>query len=105
MHLIDPKAALGLLMAIGAIWLIVLLLEQIGGGIVLAVLLGGAAALAYPVIRHLRRVHARRTLLEKAQAIVDEQLSPLVIKERNLFGRTNTESSKWRSGQKRRIDS
>jgi restriction system protein len=98
MHLIDPKAALGLLMAIGAIWLIVLLLEQIGGGIVLAVLLGGAAALAYPVIRHLRRVHARRTLLEKAQAIVDEQLSPLVIKRAQLvwqdeYGKLQVE--KW----------
>jgi hypothetical protein len=83
-HLIDPKMALGLLMAVGVIWLIALFLQQLGDRLVPIALLGGAAALAYPVMRHFQRVQARRTLLEKAQAIVDKQINPLAIKRAQL---------------------
>jgi restriction system protein len=90
--------AVGLLMAIGVIWLIALLLQQLGDGLILIALLGGAAAIAYTVMRHFQRAQARRTLLEKAQGIVDKQISPLVIKRAQLvwqdeYGKLQVE--KW----------
>jgi hypothetical protein len=73
-HLIDPGTALGLLMTVGVIWLIVQNLHRIS----VVILICGVAVLAYAVRSHLRRVDARRTLLQKVQAAVDQQINPLV---------------------------
>ncbi len=78
--LIDPGIALRLLISIGVIWLIVQNLQQI----ILGILLCGAAALAYPVIRNLRRADARRTLLHKAQTVIEQQMNALVRRRAQL---------------------
>lgn len=79
-HLIDPGTALGSLIAVGVIWLTVRNLQQIS----VVILIGGVAALAYAVKNHLRRVDARRTLLQKVQAAIEQQINPLVRRRAQL---------------------
>lgn len=93
---IDPKTVFGLLITLGVIWVVVQLLQQ--PGIRLVIVLGVAAALAYPVVRHIRRVDARRTLLQKVQAIIEQQISSLVRRRAQLvrqdaYGKPQVE--KW----------
>lgn len=90
----DPGIAIGLLIGIGVIWLVVQNLQQIG----LAIFVCGATTLAYLVIRNLRHSDARRTLLQKIQAIIEEQKSALVRRRaqlvvRDAYGRPQME--KW----------
>jgi Restriction endonuclease len=94
-QLIDPKTTLGLLIAFAAIWLIVQNLQRIG----IVILIGGGAALAYSVMRHLRRVDARRALLHKSQTIVEQRINPLVRRRAQLvqpdaYGKPQEE--KWK---------
>lgn len=93
-HLNDPETILGLLIAIGAIWLIVQNLQRIS----FVILIGGAAALAYAIVRHLRHADARSTLLDKSQTIVEQKINPLVRKRAQLvqpdaYGKPQVE--KW----------
>jgi restriction system protein len=79
---IDPRTVFGLLVAIAAIWISVQLLQRPGIGIF--VLAGGAAVLAYPVVRLLRRNVARRALLRNVHAIVGQQTTNLLRRRRQL---------------------
>ena len=93
-HLIDPGTTLGLLISVAVIWLIVHNLQPIG----FVILIGGAAAVVYPVMRHIRRAAARRSLLQKVQAIIEQQISPLVRRRAQLvwpdaYGKPQVE--KW----------
>ena len=84
-HLIDPKVAFGLLIALVVIWVVVQLLQQPGTGVV--ILLGGAGALAYLVVRFLRHDSAHRTLLQKVEATIEQQKSSLVRRKAQLVWR------------------
>jgi restriction system protein len=76
------------------------------GELGLVILIGGAVALAFPVVRHLRRaesqraiLESRRALLQKAQAIVEQNINALVTKRAQLvtqdaYGKFQFE--KWR---------
>ncbi len=95
-HLVDPQIVFGLLIAVGVLWLFVHLLQQPGIGIVISVVL--VAALAYPVVRHFRRVNASRTLLQKAETAIEQQMSALIRRRAQLiwedaYGRPQVE--KW----------
>ena len=95
-NLIEPKAVFGLLIALGVIWFVGHLLQQPGTGFV--ILVGGAAVLAYPVVRLFLRDSARRALLQKTQAVIGQQISPLVRRRTQLvwqdaYGKPQTE--KW----------
>lgn len=79
---IDLKNLFGFLITLGVIWVVVQLLQQ--PDIDFVILLGVAAALAYPFMRHLRRVEARRTLQQKVQAIIEHQISSLVRRRAQL---------------------
>ncbi|MDR3754909.1 MAG: restriction endonuclease [Terracidiphilus sp.] len=84
----DPKVFFGLLVAVGIIWVIVQVLQQVSrissGEIGLVILIGGAAALAFPVVRHLRRAASRRALYQKSQAIVAQHIGALVTRRAQL---------------------
>jgi restriction system protein len=106
----DPKVFFGLLGAVGIIWVVVQVFQQVSrvssGELGLVVLIGGAVALAFPVVRHLRRaesqraiLESRRALLQKAQAIVEQNINALVTKRAQLvtqdaYGKFQFE--KWR---------
>jgi restriction system protein len=101
-HLIDPGLAFGLFIAVGVIWLIAKNLQLLSlvfaCGIGLIVLLVG--------VSYLRRVDAQRTLLQKAQPVVERQLSALVRAKAQLvwpdaYGRPQTE--KWEKEKDRFI--
>lgn len=79
---IDPKTLFGFLITLGVIWAVVQLLQQ--PSIDLLILFGVAAALTKPVMRHFRRAAARRTLPQKMQAIIEQQISPLVRRRAQL---------------------
>ncbi len=96
-NLIDPKTAFGLLIALGVMWVVGQLLQQPGTALVIFV--GGAAALAYPVVRHLLRDSARRALLQKIQTIIEQQIRSLIRRRAQLvwqdaYGKPQME--KWR---------
>ncbi len=86
--LTDPKVFFGLLGVAGVIWAIVQILQQVSrvssAEIGIVVLVGGAAALAFPVVRHLRRAASRRALYQKSQAIVAQKISSLVRRRAQL---------------------
>jgi len=73
-HLIDPNLAFGLLIAIGVLWLIAHNLEQLSIGFFIGL---GLIALLI-VISSSRRNKVRRALFQKSQAIVEQQIRPLV---------------------------
>jgi restriction system protein len=77
-----PKTVVGLLTALGVIGLMGWALQQPSIGFVL--LLSGAAVLAIPVMRHFRREGARRTLHQKVQTMVGQQMTSLVRRRAQL---------------------
>jgi restriction system protein len=79
-HVIDPGTALGLLMGAGAIWLVLQNIQRIG----FLILACCATALVYLVMRHLWRMDARRTLLQKAHDAIESQKGSLVRKRAQL---------------------
>lgn len=87
-HLIEPKAFFGLLVVLGAIWLITQLFKNLpsGSGRVfgLVILVVGAAAIAYPVVRLLQRVRTRQALLRVAREASERQLAALVRRRAQL---------------------
>jgi len=78
-HLIDPQGMFGLLIAIGVLWLLAQLLlsrrfiESLG----LFILLGGTLTVAYIVVQHFRRVDIQRASFQKAEGIVEQQITTL----------------------------
>lgn len=73
-QIIDSKSLPGLLLTLGVIWIITKLPQQI----LLGVLAGGAITLSYLAVLYLRRVGARRTLFQKVEDSITQQLSPLI---------------------------
>jgi hypothetical protein len=101
-HLIKPQTFLGWLAILGVLFLVVRFFESMpsGTGTVLAsvVLLTIAAAIAYLVIRLIRRANARRALLQKARGMTEQQLEPLLRRRAQLvrldpYGKPKVE--KW----------
>lgn len=84
----DPKVFFGLLGAAGIIWVVVQVLPQVSrvssAELGIVVLVGGAVALAFPVVRHLRRAASRRALYQKSQGIVAQKISSLVRRKAQL---------------------
>jgi restriction system protein len=84
----DPKTAVGLLMAIGVMWVVGQLLQQVsrvsGGDIGLVIFVGVAAALSYWVVRALQRENARRALFQKVQATIEQHRISLVRRRAQL---------------------
>lgn len=79
-QIIDSKSLPGLLLILGVIWLITKLPQQI----FLGVLAGGAITLSYLAVLYLRRVGARRTLFQKVEDSITQQLSPLIRRRAQL---------------------
>jgi restriction endonuclease len=77
--LIDPQLFFGLLIAISVIWLVVEILSHIAGNVMLLILLIGVPAVVF-----WRRDHARRSLIQKSQTIIAQQISPLVRRRAQL---------------------
>lgn len=87
-HLIPPQTAFGLLVVIGALWLVAKILQNApsgsGNAIGLVVLVVVAGAIALPLVRLIRRASARQALLQKVRAITDQQLEPLLRRRAQL---------------------
>lgn len=85
-HLIDPKTAFGLFIAIGILWLLgqLLLSRDFLEGIGIVILLGGAAIITYAIVYHFQRLNSHRSLFQKAQTVVEQQINPLAIKRSQL---------------------
>jgi hypothetical protein len=79
-QLIDPATSLNLLITAGVIWFIARNLQRIS----FIILIVGAVALTYAIVRHRRRVDVRRILLQKIQAIIEQQISALVRRRAQL---------------------
>lgn len=99
----DPKVFLGLLGAVGIIWVIVQVLQQVSrvssAELAIVILIGGAAVVAFPVMRHFRRGRSRNALYQKSQAILALNLRSLVTRRAQLvtqdaYGKPQFE--KWR---------
>ena len=87
-HLIPPQTAISLLMALGALWLLVKIFENIpseAGGVfdILFVLLV-ALVVSYPIVRWLVRASARQALIQKVRSTADQQLEPLLRRRAQL---------------------
>ena len=87
-HFIPPQTLLGLLVTIGALWLVAKVLQNApsgsGNAIGLVILIVIVAAIAFPVIRLIRRASARQALLQKVRATTDQQLEPLLRRRAQL---------------------
>jgi restriction system protein len=101
-HLIEPKALIGLLVVLGAIWLITQFLKNLpsgfGSAFALIILAVVVAAVIYPVVRILQRAGARQALLRKTEEVSEQQLPALVRRRAQLvqpdpYGKPQTE--KW----------
>jgi hypothetical protein len=79
-QLIDPATSLNLLITAGVIWFIARNLQRIS----FIILIVGAVALTYAIVRHRRRVDVRRILLQNTQAIIEQQISALVRRRAQL---------------------
>ena len=85
-HLIAPGTMVGLLMTVGAIWLIAQIifsrgfLETIGVIIVLV----GAPTIAYIVINRYQRTAIQNALYQKAQSIIEAKINPLAVTRMQL---------------------
>ncbi|MGB8845727.1 MAG: hypothetical protein WCC73_08595, partial [Terracidiphilus sp.] len=84
----DPKVFFGLLGAVGIIWVTVQVLQKVSrvssAELGVVILIGGAAVVAFPVVRHLRRGASRRALYQKSQAVVAPHLRSLVTRRAQL---------------------
>jgi restriction system protein len=87
-HLIEPQTALGLLVVLGALWLLMRLLQNLpsgtGNAIGLIVLVILAASIAYLTVKLLRRTSLRQALLKRVQATTDQQLQALLRRRAQL---------------------
>jgi Restriction endonuclease len=87
-HFIPPQTFLALLVTIGALWLVAKALHSAqsdsGSVIGLVVLIVIVAAVAFPIIRLIRRASVRQALLEKVRATADQQLEPLLRRRAQL---------------------
>jgi restriction system protein len=84
----DPKVFFGLLGAVGIIWVIVQVLQQVSrvssAELGIVILICGVALVAFPVVRHLRRGASRRALYQKSQAIVAQHMGALTTRRPQL---------------------
>jgi hypothetical protein len=87
-HLIPPQTVLGLLGVLGALWLAMKALQNLpngtGSAVGLVVLVIAVVSIAFPVTRTLRRIGARRTLLEMVKVTTEQQLQPLLRRRAQL---------------------
>ncbi|MBV8458386.1 MAG: restriction endonuclease, partial [Acetobacteraceae bacterium] len=87
-HVIPPQTLFGLLVVLGAGWLLIQVLQNLppgsGSAIGLIFLLIFACAAAYPVVLLLRRTFSQQALLQKAKAMTDQQLEPLLRRRAQL---------------------
>src|ERR1039458_8688672 len=79
-NLVNPQGIFGTLVAVGALWVVVQLLSSHAflQGATLLLLISVAIPAAYVIVRRQQQSEARRTLLEKTQAIVGSKIDPLV---------------------------
>jgi restriction system protein len=99
-HLIDPGTMVGLLLTVGAVWLIAQIISSRGflETIGVIIVLGGAVTIAFIAISRYRRTAISKALCQKAQSIIEAKLNPLVVKRAQLvwpdaYGRPQME--KW----------
>jgi restriction system protein len=87
-HFIPPQTLLGLLVTIGALWLLAKAMQNApsnsGSVIGFIVLIVIVAAVAFPIIRLIRRASVRQALLEKVRATTVQQLEPLLRRRAQL---------------------
>lgn len=78
---VKPSTLFTILAVLGVLWVIGQMLQEGGFGLfVLCILLG----LACLIFRIVQRVNARKELLQKVQAIIDEQTTPLIRRRAQL---------------------
>ena len=87
-HIIPPQTAFGLLVVIGVLWILATVLQNApsgsGNAIGLVTLIVAVGIIAFPIVRLILRASARKVLLEKVQAMTDQQLEPLLRRRAQL---------------------